>query len=175
MRFWSGCHRAGRGGIFLRVSSPKAPPVTLRPLTEDEFAAWSERAAASFADGIGPSRGLDPATALEIARQATAKLLPDGRDTEHHLIWMACHQGEPVGNLWISTQKKNPFIYGIEVDEDQRGKGYGRSIMLAGEEECRRRGFEHLELNVFGNNSTAIALYDSLGYVVTSQQMRKTL
>ena len=149
--------------------------MTLRPLAEDEFAAWSERAAASFADGIGPSRGLDPATALDTARRETAKLLPDGRDTGNHLIWMACHQGEPVGSLWISTQKKTPFIFGIEVDEDQRGKGYGRSIMLAGEEECRRRGFEHLELNVFGNNSTAIGLYDSLGYVVTSQQMRKAL
>ncbi len=61
------------------------------------------------------------------------------------------------------------------MDADQRGKGYGRSIMLAGEEECRRRGYEFLDLNVFGNNSTAISLYDSLGYVVTSQQMRKTL
>ena len=75
----------------------------------------------------------------------------------------------------VSTQKRIPFIFGIEVDEDQRGKGYGRSIMLAGEEECRRRGFEYLELNVYGKNTTAIALYDSLGYVVTAQQMRKTL
>jgi len=29
--------------------------------------------------------------------------------------------------------------------------------------------------DVFGTNGTAIGLYDSLGYVVTSQQMRKTL
>jgi ribosomal protein S18 acetylase RimI-like enzyme len=61
------------------------------------------------------------------------------------------------------------------VHEDQRGKGYGRSIMLAGEDECRRRGHEYLDLNVYGDNGIAIGLYDSLGYVVTSQQMRKTL
>jgi ribosomal protein S18 acetylase RimI-like enzyme len=47
--------------------------------------------------------------------------------------------------------------------------------MLAGEEECRRRGHQYLDLNVYGDNGTAIGLYDSLGYVVTSQQMRKTL
>jgi ribosomal protein S18 acetylase RimI-like enzyme len=47
--------------------------------------------------------------------------------------------------------------------------------MLAGEEECRRLGHRHLDLNVFGNNTTAINLYTSLGYTVTSQQMRKEL
>ncbi|WP_344212015.1 GNAT family N-acetyltransferase [Kribbella sancticallisti] len=157
------------------MSSPKAPPVTLRPLTDDEFGDWVRRSAESFAAGMGPARDLDPATALETAYREVGKLVPDGRHTENHLIWMACHEGKPVGSLWISTQKPIPFIFGIEVDEDQRGKGFGRSIMLAGEEECRRRGYEHLSLNVFGNNSTAIALYDSLGYVVTSQQMRKAL
>jgi ribosomal protein S18 acetylase RimI-like enzyme len=68
-----------------------------------------------------------------------------------------------------------PFIYGVEVDSGQRGKGYGRAIMLAGEEECRRLGHKHLDLNVFGDNTTAIGLYDSLGYAVISQQMRKEL
>jgi ribosomal protein S18 acetylase RimI-like enzyme len=157
------------------VTNSKAPTVTLRPLTDDEYADWRRRAAESFAAGMGPSRGLDPAAALETAYQETDRLLPDGRKTEQHLLWIACHEDEPVGSLWISTQKKNPFIFGIEVHEDQRGKGYGRSIMLAGEEECRRLGYEYLDLNVYGTNGTAIALYDSLGYVVTAQQMRKTL
>ena len=34
---------------------------------------------------------------------------------------------------------------------------------------------ERLGLNVFGTNTPAIALYDSLGYTVTSQQMSKPL
>lgn len=157
------------------MSSPKAPPVSLRPLTEDEFGPWSTRAAEAFAAGMGPARGLDPAKALEVAHQEIGKLLPDGRATEKQLIWLACHEGEPAGSLWISTQKPIPFIFMIEVLEEQRGKGYGRSIMLAGEEECRRRGYDRLDLNVFGNNAPAIALYNSLGYTVTSQQMRKPL
>jgi ribosomal protein S18 acetylase RimI-like enzyme len=90
-------------------------------------------------------------------------------------VWMACDGDEPVGSLWITTKPRIPFIYGIEVDEKYRGKGYGRSIMLAGEEGCRRRGHSQLDLNVFGNNTTAINLYTSLGYTITSQQMRKQL
>ncbi len=124
---------------------------------------------------MGPARGLDPATALEVAQQEIGKLLAGGRETEGQLIWIACHEGEPVGSLWISTQKTFPFIFMIEVLAEQRGKGFGRSIMLAGEQECRQRGYDRLDLNVFGNNATAIALYSSLGYEVTSQQMRKAL
>jgi ribosomal protein S18 acetylase RimI-like enzyme len=163
------------GGYRLRVSSSKAPPVTLRPMTDEEYAAWEDLNARSFAAGIGPARGLEPDAALEYARKEIDKLLPDGKKTEGHLVWMACDADEPVGSLWVTTEPAIPFIFGIEVNEQHRGKGYGRSIMLAGEEECRRRGHQHLDLNVFGNNSTAISLYDSLGYQVVSQKMRKEL
>jgi ribosomal protein S18 acetylase RimI-like enzyme len=151
------------------------PSVSLRPITESEFAAWKDRAAASFAAGIGPARGLDPEEALKLAHDETSRLLPDGTGTEQHLIWIACDGSQPVGSLWISTKQRVPFVFGIEVGSEQRGKGYGRAIMLAGEEECRRLGYHQLDLNVFGDNSTAISLYESLGYTVTSQQMRKEL
>lgn len=151
------------------------PSVTLCPITETEFAGWRDRAAAMFAAGVGPTRGLDPDEALKYAFEETDRLLPDGRATEQHLIWIARDGDEPVGSLWISTKPRIPFIFGIEVGGDLRGKGYGRAIMLAGEAECRRLGHSQLALNVFGNNFTAIGLYESLGYTVSSQQMRKEL
>ncbi|HET6988979.1 MAG TPA: GNAT family N-acetyltransferase [Kribbella sp.] len=144
-------------------------------MTDAEFAGWRERAAESFAAGIGPAQRMDPADALEFAYRETDRLLPKGQTTENHLIWLAYAGDGPVGSLWINTRPRGAFIYGIEVDADQRGKGYGRAIMLAGEDECRRLGFSRLDLNVFGDNSTAIKLYESLGYTVTSQQMRKEL
>jgi GNAT superfamily N-acetyltransferase len=150
-------------------------PVVLRPIAAAEYSGWRVRAAASFAAGIGPARGLSADDALKFANAETEKLLPDGPATEDQLIWIALVDDVPVGSLWISTQARVPFIYGIEVDAAQRGKGYGRAIMVAGEEECRRRGHTQLDLNVFGDNRAAIALYDSLGYAVTSQQMRKHL
>ncbi|MET9313534.1 GNAT family N-acetyltransferase [Kribbella sp. NPDC003505] len=150
-------------------------PVLLRPITDDEYPSWMERAAASFAAGVGPARSLTPDEALAVAYEQTEQLLPEGPATDQQLIWIAVAGDEPVGSLWISTKAKVPFIYGIEVDHAHRGKGYGRAIMLAAEEECRRLGYTQLDLNVFGDNNTAIALYDSLGYAVISQQMRKDL
>ncbi|MDX6279779.1 MAG: hypothetical protein QOH03_850 [Kribbellaceae bacterium] len=152
-----------------------APLVSLRPPTADEFVGWMTRGCEGYADDIGPARDLDPATALETAYREFGALLTDGPGTENQLVWLACHDDEPVGSLWISTLKATPFIYLVEVLAEQRGKGYGRAIMLAGEEESRRRGYTHLALNVFGSNSIATSLYDSLGYVVVTQEMRKTL
>jgi ribosomal protein S18 acetylase RimI-like enzyme len=157
------------------VSLVTSPPVLLRPITDNEYPRWMERAAASFAAGVGPARGMTPDEALALAYEQTETLLPEGPATDQQLIWIAVADDDPVGSLWISTKSTVPFIYGIEVDHAHRGKGYGRAIMLAAEEECRRLGYSQLDLNVFGDNGTAIRLYDSLGYTVISQQMRKAL
>jgi ribosomal protein S18 acetylase RimI-like enzyme len=153
-----------------------APQVTLRAMTDEEFATWYEYTEVGYAAAIGPARALTPEQALVQSRKEFAELLPDGLATKEHLIWSACTaDGTVVGNLWIRARKPVPFIFNVEVNEDQRGHGYGRAIMLAGEEECRQRGFEHLDLNVFSYNTTAIRLYDSLGYATVAQQMRKDL
>ncbi|HEY2127852.1 MAG TPA: hypothetical protein VGH77_11780 [Streptosporangiaceae bacterium] len=49
-----------------------------------------------------------------------------------------------------------------------------RSMLLA-ETEARARGMRSLGLNVHGSNTIARSLYASLGYHVTTQQMKKTL
>ena len=63
----------------------------------------------------------------------------------------------------------------LTIDEAQRGKGYGKAMMLAAERELVQRGVTKLGLNVFGSNKTAIGLYERLGYEVISQQMTKPL
>jgi ribosomal protein S18 acetylase RimI-like enzyme len=39
----------------------------------------------------------------------------------------------------------------------------------------RARGVKAIELNVFGDNTRAIRLYETSGYTVVTQQMRKRL
>ena len=62
------------------------------------------------------------------------------------------------------------FVYGLDVNADQRRKGYGQAIMEAAMQECRERGIASMGLNVFGHNDTARRLYDRLGFQVTSTQ-----
>lgn len=67
------------------------------------------------------------------------------------------------------------WIYDIEVMEDHRGKGYGRAILHAAEQETLKNGVNSIGLNVFGTNTVARSLYESAGYEITAQQMQKEI
>ncbi|MFE9770319.1 GNAT family N-acetyltransferase [Streptomyces sp. NPDC005931] len=61
-------------------------------------------------------------------------------------------------------------IRGLAVAEDARGRGVGRALVRAAVEEARRRGARRITLRVLGHNTTARALYESEGFVVTGVQ-----
>ncbi|MEJ3404405.1 ribosomal protein S18-alanine N-acetyltransferase [Rathayibacter sp. YIM 133350] len=52
----------------------------------------------------------------------------------------------------------------IAVHPSARGEGLGRALMLALIDEARRRGAEHVFLEVRADNPVARALYESLGF-----------
>ncbi len=161
------------------MTAPPDSTVTLRPLRGDEFDAWRNESAAGFSADLARAADLGADEAVRQAREAFDRLFPDGLDSPGQLVWFAYDGAERVGMLWLSTRTPRggdgAFIYEIRVAERYRGRGYGRAIMLAAEQECRARDIDRLELNVFGGNDAAIGLYTSLGYAVTSQQMRKHL
>jgi ribosomal protein S18 acetylase RimI-like enzyme len=157
------------------------PEITVRPMTAAEFADWQDVLARAYADEQVQSGNWAPEEALDRARADSATRLPQGRDTSGMLFLTGLGpEGEPVGRIWLSTEHPKgtadcAFLYDIEVDGPHRGKGYGRALLRAAEEAARSRGVSALELNVFGGNTTAIALYESAGYVVVQQQMRTRL
>ena len=112
--------------------------------------------------------------------EQTAELLPQGVETPGMLLLMAeTAGGEPVGHLWVALERRRGFpgawIYAIEIAPDQRGKGYGRALLLAAEQATARRGVGTIGLNVFGPNTAARNLYESAGYEIASLQMHKEL
>jgi ribosomal protein S18 acetylase RimI-like enzyme len=72
----------------------------------------------------------------------------------------------------VEPAKERAFIYYVGVDEAYRGKGYGREALLALETTVKPMGVRHIDLNVFGDNASAIHLYQSLGYQVLSMGIR---
>ncbi|MFC7877582.1 GNAT family N-acetyltransferase [Isoptericola sp. NPDC057391] len=155
--------------------------VTLRPMTPAEFDEWQDALAADYAAeqvaaGRWPHEG-----AVRRAREESARLLPQGPATERMLVNVAVDaDGEPVGRSWVALDPPHAtagiaFLYDIEVVESRRGQGLGRALLTATEDAARQAGATALELNVFGRNAAAVALYDSAGYAVVTQQMRKTL
>jgi ribosomal protein S18 acetylase RimI-like enzyme len=156
--------------------------VTLRPMTQDEYERLSPVVVESFAAKLLEA---GHATSPEDARTQTLaqieQLLPEGIATTWMLLMVAESRDDGiVGQIWLSlpgtaAHPDTAWVYNVEVSSEHRGKGYGRAIMLGAEQELKARGVERLGLNVFGSNRKAIALYDSLGFAVMSQQMSKPL
>jgi ribosomal protein S18 acetylase RimI-like enzyme len=155
--------------------------VTLRAMTDDEYVRWVTTSVAGYAESFVQNATMTAEEAQERSEHDFAELLPDGRDTPEQHLWTVTDAatGAAVGSLWINVRDRGigraAFVYDIEMDESQRGKGYGRATMLAGEVAAKELGATTIGLNVFGFNTVAIGLYTSLGYEVSSQNMMKTL
>jgi ribosomal protein S18 acetylase RimI-like enzyme len=153
--------------------------VTLRPMTAEEYDAWLPGVVEDYA-GDHVRMGSRPAEgAVETAQKEFDGLLPQGRDTVGHHLLVATDDDDPVGVLWlhlpVEEAEPRAFAYYVEVDKAKRGRGYGRSIMLAAESFAREHGATTIRLHVFGDNTVARRLYQRLGYQVTNVQMAKSL
>lgn len=163
----------------MAATEPGTPRLNLRPMHDDEYGAWRSALVDGYARDIEVNGDTPPEAARRKAEEDTARILPDGLQTAGHGIFMAEHDGQIVGKLWVAEReidgRRILFVYDVEVDEPERGKGYGRAAMLLAEDEARRRGIARIELNVFGGNEVARRLYLSLGYVERAVLMGKDL
>jgi len=155
------------------------PAVRLRPMRPAEYPAFIAASTSSYTHDMVVHGGVPPAAAERKSDEDHAAVLPDGLATAGQWIHVVEAEGEPVGHLWVAErgtpERPTLYIYGVEIDEPHRGRGFGRAAMLLAEEEARARGIGRIELNVFGGNEVARGLYRSLGYVETAVQMGKDL
>lgn len=155
--------------------------IRLVPMTEAEFALFEERDIRAFADEQVKAGFWPASDAIDRARQAHARLLPQGLATKDHYLYtiQEAEHGAAVGVLWlmVSPDASMPsgFIYDIVVYEPYQRRGYARAAMLELETIARSMGLRQLGLHVFAHNTAARALYESLGYAVGSLNMLKDL
>jgi ribosomal protein S18 acetylase RimI-like enzyme len=153
-------------------------PVTLRPMTDAEFAQWLPRSLQNYAEERARAQGRAVAQVLPEATRQIERYLSEGPRTPGHDTLRVLDGADPVGWLWLGPHPDKAgasWVYEIEIEERARGRGIGRATMLAAEELLAARGVTELGLNVFGHNARAIALYRSLGYATTAMNMAKPL
>jgi ribosomal protein S18 acetylase RimI-like enzyme len=159
-------------------------PVDLRPLAEEGLAEFIARSNAEYRRERIDS-GDSPEYAAERAEESDARYFPGGRPAEGQLLFEVIVPGEAgsdpevVGVLWVGVvdpvRPAEWWVFDIEIAEEHRGHGYGRAAMLLAERVAAEHGATKLGLNVFGHNTVARGLYDSLGYEVTATNMAKPL
>ncbi|MFU8947851.1 GNAT family N-acetyltransferase [Mycetocola zhadangensis] len=155
--------------------------ITTRSMTPTEFDSWQQELAREYAEEQVAAGNWEASTAVERALAENARLLPDGVNTSRMMFLVAVlDDGTTVGRAWVGRDHPRgapdtAFLWDIEIHEAVRGRGFGRALLAAVEERVAAEGVGALELNVFGSNVTAIALYERSGYRVVTQQMRKSL
>lgn len=149
--------------------------ITLRPLRDDEFAAWDAAHRDEYERGLVEFAGLEREAARAKVDHDVPAVLPDGLATEETWLWAVEDDGRKVGTVFLGRRGGECWLYDITIDEGERGRGYGRGAMLALEDEVRALGHDSVTLNVWGGNAVARGLYRSLGYVDQSVHMRKSL
>lgn len=151
----------------------------LVPMTPSEFEAFLEQEIPDYAADNVRAGYWDESEALQKARESFERLLPQGLQSENHYLYSIYEGGEAVGVIWMRAEVERPvksgFIYDLRVDEKFRGKGYGKQAMLLIENKARELGLKSIGLHVFGYNTVAKNLYESVGYETTSLNMIKQL
>jgi ribosomal protein S18 acetylase RimI-like enzyme len=100
-----------------------------------------------------------------LAREDAARFLAN---EQNHLL-VAFDGAEPVGMLLAHEldrrhgDERKMFLYEIDVREDRRRRGVGRSLMKAFRELCRRRRCQIGWVLTDEGNAAAMALYAACG------------
>ncbi|MEV4417086.1 GNAT family N-acetyltransferase [Catellatospora sp. NPDC049609] len=142
-----------------------------RAMTEAEFGPWRADRVRLYAESVAASGALPPADAQARAAAEFDALLPGGLATDGQRFHCLVHDGQVVGTIWLehALLPGVSFVNGVDVGAAHRGRGYGRAAMLLGAQATAAAGDAQLALNVFGHNTVARRLYDSLGYQVVEQ------
>lgn len=151
----------------------------LIPMTQLEYEAFLERLIPDYAADNVRAGYWDESEALEKSREETERLLPQGLRSENHHLFTLYDGDQAVGIIWLKANVDRPvksgFIFDVEIKEEFRGKGYGKQVMLLIEEKARELGLKSIGLHVFGYNTVAKHLYESIGYETSSLNMIKKL
>ncbi|PPL19896.1 GNAT family N-acetyltransferase [Microterricola pindariensis] len=154
--------------------------VQLTPMPDDRLAEWilaSQEAFRLSRIEAGESEELAGLRAAE----STERFFGTGAPLPLHQVFdvvIPDAGGTVVGYLWIGPQfgsTSDWWVWDVEIAEAHRRNGYARQALQLGEAEARALGAQSIGLNVFGFNTGAQALYETLGYRIAAVNMSKRL
>jgi GNAT superfamily N-acetyltransferase len=149
-------------------------PVSTRPIERADYAGWRP-----LWDGYNRFYGREGATALpEAISSATWQRFFATAEPVHALV--AEHEGRIVGLAHYlyhrSTTRLDDVCYlqDLYTDEQQRGRGIGRALIVAVCEAARAAGSSRVYWQTQATNAAGRALYDKvashLGFIVYSHE-----
>jgi len=149
----------------------------LKPMEIEEFQSYLTKAISNYASELVKSGEFTEKSADFEAKNAFYRLLSDGLKTKDQYIFNIHHENHQIiGMIWYGLRSDDEgFIYDFEIDDKNRGKGYGKESLTLLEEHARLMHVKKLGLRVFGHNKHAYELYKKMGYHAYSIHMSKEI
>lgn len=154
--------------------------VKLEPMTNAEYSFWAPRSQKGYAQDKMKANHYTEDEANAIAADDFARILPKGLESPDNYLFSARNEaGTVLGYIWFCIRgvehNRQAFVCDVIIEPEFRGHGHGRKIMELAEIEAKKVGAKRMGLHVFGFNTRAINLYQSLGYETTDLVMEKPL
>lgn len=152
--------------------------IRLVPISDHNLKAWLSATWGDYRNQLLGAGFTSEEASLNIEQNEKA-LFVNGAPNDDQRIFDVMDDETKVGSLWLASREERNaggwYVYDIVIDEEFRGKGFGRSAMQAAEDYVKSQGGTRLALNVFGPNAVARGLYESLNYKTMTIGMRKDL
>jgi len=163
------------------MTSQDTDNITLVELDDASYREYRKHLVRDYAADKVRAGAWSPAGAEGKAAKDVGVLLPEGPATRNHFLYSIRDDSVPaeVGTVWFalghSGAGRSVWIYDIIIHENFRRRGYASRTLKLVEHEAGELGARSVELHVFGHNQGAQALYEKMGYSVTSITMAKPI
>ena len=147
----------------------------LEPLQQDDFERFLERGIREYAEDHVRNGNWPAEDALERSRKEFEHYLPEGIHSKDQYLWSIQNGDDKIGVLWVQVRDSKAFIFNFVIDEEFRGKGFGKQALVALDEKLKSLNVESVALHVFGDNVNAQELYKKMGFKTVSINMKKDL
>lgn len=150
--------------------------VTLRPIAENEFEAYSALFLADYSAEIESNYGYSAERSMMQAKQELADDLPQGLETpDQFLLTIENTDQDIIGYLWYTLYDngETAFILDFILLKQFRGMGLGKASLSALEQRFEQSEVKQIKLRVAGDNHRAFKLYKRMGFSVTGINMIK--
>ncbi|MFE9451879.1 GNAT family N-acetyltransferase [Streptomyces sp. NPDC006739] len=119
-------------------------------MTPAEYPEWLTSKKAAYVGDIVRAGALSPEEAVRKSDQDFAKLIPNGLATPGNTFLVLEAAGEQIGTGWLKHGYLPEVTYGysLYIEDQHRGKGYGRAAMTVGEQATLAAGDSTLMVTV---------------------------
>lgn len=155
--------------------------VILIPIEQADFEIFLEQEIVEYAQDKVKSGNWLAEEALEKSGAEFISLLPEGPQTKDQFVFTILDEQtqQKLGVLWVQVKLDEPrrraFICDFVIEPQFRGQGFGKLALQALDKKLGEMNVESVSLHVFAHNTTAIALYEKMGYSVTNLYMGKKI